>query len=75
MRPILRRFLRKEGVRVLFANDQTTQHDAAVFRQLRKQGSPIPTTALWMAVQTLRHTLALHARDRHVDQLPHLVRG
>ncbi len=71
MRPILRRFLRKEGVRVLFANDQTTQHDAAVFRQLRIQA----TTALWMAVLTLRHTLALHARDRHVDQLPHLVRG
>ena len=40
---ILRRFLIKEGVSVLFADDQTTHHYAGVFRQLRKQGTPIPT--------------------------------
>ena len=31
----LRRFLLKDGVRVIFADDQTTHHYAAVFRQLR----------------------------------------
>jgi tRNA(fMet)-specific endonuclease VapC len=71
---ILRRFLLKDGVRVLFADDQTTHHYASVFRQLRKQGTPIPTNDMWLAALVLQHNLALHARDKHFDQLPQLVR-
>ena len=70
----LRRFLLKEGVRVLFADDQTTHHYAAVFRQLRKQGTPIPTNDMWLAALALQHNLAQHARDKHFDHLPQLVR-
>ena len=70
----LRRFLAKAGVRVLFADDQTTHHYAAIFRQLRQQGSPIPTNDMWLAALVLQHNLALHARDRHFDHLPQLVR-
>ena len=58
---ILRRFLLKDGVRVLFADDQTTHHYAAVFRQLRKQGTPIPTNDMWLSALVLQHNLALHA--------------
>ena len=71
---VLRSFLLKDGVRVLFADDQTTHHYAAVFRQLRKQGTPIPSNDMWLAALVLQHNLALHARDRHFDQLPQLVR-
>ena len=71
---ILRSFLLKDGVRVLFADDQTTHHYAAVFRQLRKQGTPIPTNDMWLAALVLQHNLALHARDRHFDHLLQLVR-
>ena len=71
---ILRSFLLKDGVRVLFADDQTSHHYAAVFRQLRKQGTPIPTNDMWLAALVLQHNLALHARDRHFDHLPQLVR-
>ena len=70
----LRRFLLKEGVRVLFADDQTTHHYAAVFRQLRKQGTAIPTNDMWLAALVLQHNLALHARDKHFDHLPQIVR-
>jgi len=70
----LRRFLLKDGVDVLFADDQTTHHYGAVFRQLRKQGTPIPTNDMWLAALVLQHNLALHARDRHFDRLPQLVR-
>jgi tRNA(fMet)-specific endonuclease VapC len=69
----LRRFLLKEGVRVLFADDQTTHHYASVFRQLRKQGTPIPTNDMWLAALVLQHNLALHARDKHFDHLPQIV--
>ena len=57
----LRRFLLKDGVDVLFADDQTTHHYAAVFRQLRQQGTPIPTNDMWLAALTLQHNLVLHA--------------
>jgi tRNA(fMet)-specific endonuclease VapC len=71
---ILRRFLLKDGVHVLFPDDQTTHHYAALFRQLRKQGTPIPTNDMWLAALVLQHNLVLHARDRHFDHLPQLVR-
>jgi tRNA(fMet)-specific endonuclease VapC len=70
----LRRLLLKDGVDVLYADDQTTHHYASVFRQLRKQGTPIPTNDMWLAALVLQHNLALHARDRHFDHLPQLVR-
>ena len=71
---ILRRFLLKGGVRVLFADDQTTHHYAAVFRQLRKQGTPIPTNDMWLAALVLQHTLVLHSRDEHFEHLPQVMR-
>jgi predicted nucleic acid-binding protein len=57
----------KDGVHVLFADDQTTHHYAAVFHQLRKQGTPIPTNDMWLAALVLQHNLALHARDKHFE--------
>jgi tRNA(fMet)-specific endonuclease VapC len=70
----LRRFLAKPGVEVLLADDATTHHYAAVYRQLRQQGTPIPTNDLWVAALVLQHDLALFTRDRHFDALPQLVR-
>jgi tRNA(fMet)-specific endonuclease VapC len=71
----LRRFLLKDGVHVLFADDQTTHHYAAVFLQLRKQGTPIPTNDMWLAALVLQHNLVLHARDRHFAHLPQIIRA
>jgi tRNA(fMet)-specific endonuclease VapC len=70
----LRRFLLKAGVHSLFADQETTLHYASVFRQLRKQGTPIPTNDMWLAALVLQHNLALHARDAHFDHLPQIVR-
>ncbi|MGC2450103.1 MAG: type II toxin-antitoxin system VapC family toxin [Candidatus Sulfotelmatobacter sp.] len=70
----LRRFLLKSGVRMLFADEQTTHHYAAVYRQLRKQGTPIPTNDMWIASLVLQHSLVLFARDAHFDALPQLPR-
>jgi tRNA(fMet)-specific endonuclease VapC len=71
----LRRFQMRAGVSVLFADEQTTHHYAAVYRQLRVQGTPIPTNDLWIAALVLQHDLCLYARDRHFDHLPQLVRA
>ncbi len=70
----LRRFLLKPGVAILYADDQTTHHYANVYRQLRKQGTPIPTNDMWIAALVLEHSLVLAARDAHFDTLPQLPR-
>jgi tRNA(fMet)-specific endonuclease VapC len=71
---VLRRFLLKPGVGVLYADEQTTHHYANVYRQLRKQGTPIPTNDVWIAALVLQHSLVLFARDAHFDVLPQLIR-
>jgi tRNA(fMet)-specific endonuclease VapC len=71
---ILRRFLLKPGVGVLYADEQTSHHYAAIYRQLRKQGTPIPTNDMWIAALVLQHSLTLCDRDAHFDVLPQLTR-
>jgi len=72
---VLRRFLLKDGVQVLFADDQTTLHYASVFRQLRLQGTPIPTNDMWIAALVLQRNVVLHDRDQHFDHLAQIVRA
>jgi tRNA(fMet)-specific endonuclease VapC len=72
---VLRGFLAKPGVAILFADDQTTHHYATIFRQLRQQGTPIPTNDLWISALALQHDLVLCARDRHFDYLPQITRA
>ena len=70
----LRRFLLKPGVGILYAGEQTTHHYASVYRQLRKQGTPIPTNDMWIAALVLEHSLVLCARDAHFDALAQITR-
>ena len=69
----LRAFLLKPGVRVLLASEDTTLQYAAVYRQLRAQGTPIPTNDMWIAALVLQHGLVLFHRDHHFEQLPQLA--
>ena len=71
---VLRRFLLKPQVGILYADDQTTHHYANVYRQLRNQGTPIPTNDMWIAALVLQHSLQLFSRDSHFDALPQLLR-
>lgn len=69
----LRRFLGKPGVSTLYPTDATTRAYAALFRQLRVQGTPIPTNDLWIAALVVEHDLVLFSRDRHFAHLPQLT--
>ncbi len=66
---VLRRFLLKPHVGILYPDEQTTYHYAAVYRQLRTQGTPIPTNDMWIAALVLQHSLVLCARDAHFGAL------
>lgn len=70
----LRRFLLKDSVSILYADDHTTHHYAALYYQLRSQGTPIPTNDIWIAALVLQHNLALHSRDAHFNHLPQVIR-
>lgn len=70
---VLRQFLVQPGVEVLLPDEETTFHYSAVYRQLRSQGTPIPTNDLWIAALVLQHGLVLMHRDRHFDHLPQLA--
>ena len=69
---ILSRFLNKERVKLLSADEGTTFIYANLFRQLRIQGTPIPTNDLWIAALTIQHGLLLFSRDTHFNRLPQI---
>jgi tRNA(fMet)-specific endonuclease VapC len=71
---VLSRFRLKPGVDVLYADEQSTYHYATVYRQLRKQGTPIPTNDMWIAALVVQHSLVLFDRDAHFNALPQLNR-
>jgi tRNA(fMet)-specific endonuclease VapC len=66
------RFLNSSRVSILFPDESTTHSYARLFRQLRKQGTPIPINDLWIASLVLQHNLYLYARDRHFENLPQI---
>lgn len=69
---LLQRFLLQPGVAILLPTAATLDVYASLYRQLRKQGTPIPTNDLWIAALTLQHGLTLATRDRHFGSLPQL---
>ena len=68
----LQRFLAKAGVEVVYATDATTHHYAALYRQLRQQGTPVPTNDLWIAALVTEHRARLCTRDAHFEKLAQL---
>lgn len=69
----LQHFLARPGVEVAWPGNATTRCYAQVYRQLRRQGTPIPTNDLWIAAIVLEHDLLLATRDRHFDHLPQII--
>lgn len=71
---VLQRFLVKPGVEVLWPTEATTRVYADLFRQLKAQGTPIPTNDLWIAALVQESSLVLATRDRHFENLPQIAR-
>jgi len=67
-------FLSRSRVNLLLASEDTTRHYANLFRQLRSQGTPIPTNDLWIAALAIEHGLILLSRNAHFRHLPQIER-
>lgn len=70
----LTQLLHRNRVNLLLATEDTTRHYANLFRQLRAQGTPIPTNDLWIAALAVEHSLILLSRDEHFNHLPQIER-
>lgn len=70
----LTQFLHRPRVNLLLPTEDTTRHYANLFRQLRSQGTPIPTNDLWIAALAIEHGLILLSRDAHFRHLPQIER-
>jgi len=71
---VLNTFLNRPRVACVFADEQTTFHYARIYRQLRDQGTPIPTNDIWIAALVQQHNFLLYSRDQHFNHLPQLAR-
>lgn len=71
---VLTRFLNSERVEVLYPDENTVHHYAALFAQLRLLGKPIPTNDIWIAALAVQHDLILCSHDKHFDLLPQIAR-
>ena len=67
--------LRKRTVGVLIPTRETAEHYARIFVQLKRAGTPIPDSDLWIGALVLEHELVLITRDRHFDCIPQLPRA
>ncbi len=72
---LLLSLLGRKTVSILYAGRETTEQYARLFVQLKRSGTPMPDSDLWIAALALEHDLALITRDRHFDNLPQLRRA
>ncbi|MEI6035759.1 MAG: type II toxin-antitoxin system VapC family toxin [Verrucomicrobiae bacterium] len=71
---VLNELLNQPGVRTVQSTDGTAHHYAAIFSQLRRKGTRIPTNDIWIAALAIEHNLVLYTRDAHFDHIPTVAR-
>lgn len=67
-------FLHLSRVEIVPISEETTDHYAALYATLRRQGTPIPLNDLWIAALCLQHDLTLCTLDDHFRHVPALKR-
>lgn len=61
----LEQFLDSPRVNLLTLDEETAEHYAKIYREVKKKGKPIPTNDLWVAASAMRHALAIFSYDEH----------
>ena len=72
---LVQKLLSKSTVGVLLPDRETAERYARLFVQLKRSGTPVPTTGLWIAALALQHDLVLLTRDQHFRHIPQLLLG
>ena len=65
----LQEFLAEPNVLFLTINAQTSEAYASIFKQLRKNGTPIPTNDIWIAAMALQLDIPVFTYDTHFEKV------
>ena len=68
----LENFLSKPGIRCLDITKPMAERYGILLKQLREQGTPIPTNDIWVSAAVLESGAKLLTRDRHFENVPGL---
>jgi tRNA(fMet)-specific endonuclease VapC len=71
----LQAFLRSPRIKLIDIDTETAQYYAAIYKQLRANGTPIPTNDMWIAATALQHDFSLYTYDRHFQGIDGLRFG
>ena len=66
-------FLDSPRVHFLSLDEDTADIYATVFKQLKLNGTPIPTNDIWIAAAAIQHGLALLSLDKHFSNIHTLL--
>lgn len=72
-REALQRFLDLPGVNCIAIDTAIADRYGIIIKQLRKQGTPIPTNDIWIAAAALETGARLVTYDSHFDCIPGLI--
>ena len=61
-----------DSVREIGVLSKTASYYSRIFRQLKAQGTPIPTNDIWIAASALEHGATLVTADAHFEKIPML---
>ena len=69
----LEEFLNDPKVLLLTINAQTAKEYSKIYKNLRKQGTPIPTNDMWIAAIANQLEVPLFTYDAHFSKIPGLI--
>jgi tRNA(fMet)-specific endonuclease VapC len=69
----LTRFLELPGIEIVNIDTSIADRYAIITKQLRKQGTPVPTNDIWIAAAALETGSRLITYDSHFNCIPGLV--
>jgi tRNA(fMet)-specific endonuclease VapC len=64
-RALFRNRMASERTIILYPDYETSEHYSAIFAELRRAGTPIPTNDIWIAAIARQHDLPLCSLDGH----------
>jgi tRNA(fMet)-specific endonuclease VapC len=69
----LQKFLENRRVSILYHDIETADFYAAIVKQLKTKGRPIPTNDIWIAANAMRQGLPLYSFDSHFREIEGLL--
>ena len=66
-------FLLKPGISVIEIDKDTSFRYGSLIKELRKQGTPIPSNDVWIAASVMDTGSILVSRDKHFKNVPGLL--